>query len=497
MTMDLPPGLAILLLVPSLALAQVSYVESSTGLDAVAFDGGLTEVEMGDVDGDGHVDLGMIGDHGSPNIGTPQHGIMIYFGDGRGAWTLRQSGDFGYGGIALGDVDGDGLMDAGYAMHHNYSGTDFGDQLIEVALGDGTGAWLPWDDGLATANETYGMFGTDFADVDGDGDLDLASMSFGCCNGFRVYLNGGDGSWTPSFGVDNGNSGELAVFGDVNGDGWPDLAVAHDRGTVYLGNGLGAFSLADGNLPGAGGVRNGISLGDVDGDGRDDLAFRNRQGGLEVWRRNSDGTWSDLSGALPGTGTWEATQLHDMDGDGRVDLAAFGLGHVRIWRNDGAGGWPVIAEWSTPPRGYFAAFRAGGDADHNGYADIAIVAEEGTGLNSRNRLRFYREASVPAALNVRIARPGRLARLRGGSATFIDWASAVPGDADSRVALAYSLAGPTGPWTTIATTLPNNGRYQWIAPGAVSNDLRLRAIVTSGTGRAVATSGRLVLSAGH
>jgi len=487
----------LMLLVATPALAQLSYVESSQGLDAVAFDGGLTEVEMGDVNGDGHVDLVTIGDHGSPNIGTPQHGIMVYFGDGHGAWTLRQSGDFGYGGIALGDVNGDGFTDAGYAMHHNYSNTDFGDQLIEVALGDGAGAWLPWDDGLATANETYGMFGTDFADIDGDGDLDLASMSFGCCNGFRVYLNDGDGSWTPAFGVDGGNSGELAVFGDVNGDGWPDLAVAHDRGTVYLGNGLGGFALADNDLPGAGSVRNGIALGDVDRDGRDDLAFRNRQGGLDVWRRNSDGTWSDLSGALPDSGAWEATQLHDMDGDGRVDLASFGLGHVRIWKNDGAGAWPVLADWTTPPRGYFAAFRVGGDADHNGYADLAIVAEEGTGLNSRNRLRFYREASVPPALDVRVVRPGSLARLRGGEVTFIEWAAAVPGGADSRATLAYSLTGPAGPWTTIASRIANDGSYQWVAPDAVSNDLRVRVTVVSGGAHASATSGRLRVLAGH
>jgi hypothetical protein len=40
------------------------------------------------------------------------------------------------------------------------------------------------------------MFSTDLADVDGDGDLDLASISFGCCSGVHVYLNGGDGSWT-------------------------------------------------------------------------------------------------------------------------------------------------------------------------------------------------------------------------------------------------------------------------------------------------------------
>ena len=83
-------------------------------------------------------------------------------------------GDLGYGGIAVGDANNDGYLDVGYGMHHNYSSTDLGDQLIEVALGNGTGqGWMPWDDGLATAGEDWGMFGTDFGDIDNDGDLDF------------------------------------------------------------------------------------------------------------------------------------------------------------------------------------------------------------------------------------------------------------------------------------------------------------------------------------
>ena len=101
----------------------------------------------------------------------------------------------------------DGNIDIGYGMHHNYSATDFGDQLLEVALGDGSGEkWTPWDDGLATNGETWGMFATDFADVDNDGDLDIGSISFGCCAGVHVYLNQDDGSWTISFGFIGGNS---------------------------------------------------------------------------------------------------------------------------------------------------------------------------------------------------------------------------------------------------------------------------------------------------
>ena len=164
-----------------------SYVESSSGLGNPALDGGRTEIELADINNDGNPDILSIGDHGSPYVNTQEHGVMVWFGDGNGNWAVSQNGDFGYGGIAVGDVNNDGFLDVGYAMHHDYSSTDFGNQLIEVALGDGTGLnWTPWDDGLASNGESWGMFGTDFADIDNDGDLDIGSNSFGASSGIHI-----------------------------------------------------------------------------------------------------------------------------------------------------------------------------------------------------------------------------------------------------------------------------------------------------------------------
>jgi hypothetical protein len=257
---------------------SLTYIETSIGLVPPSLEGGHTEVEIGDVNADGNPDLVSIGDHGSPYINTDEHGIMVWFGDGAGNWDVYQTGDFGYGGIALGDVNNDGLMDAGYGMHHNYSGVDFGDQILEVALGDGTGLnWTAWDDGLATNGEDWGMFGTDFADVDNDGDLDIGSISFGCCAGVHVYLNQGDGSWKQSFGILGGNSDMEFSFGDINGDGNADMAVSHSDGTIYLGNVAGNYSLEQGNLPAPERISS-EALGDINHDGRDELGFTNTSG---------------------------------------------------------------------------------------------------------------------------------------------------------------------------------------------------------------------------
>ncbi|HIE05477.1 MAG TPA: hypothetical protein EYP58_01615, partial [bacterium (Candidatus Stahlbacteria)] len=116
----------------------------------------------------------------NPYVNTDQHGIIVWFGDGAGNWSSYMNGEFGYGGVAVGDANNDGHRDVGYGMRHNYSGNDFGDQLMEVALGDGTSRnWTPWDDNLATQGQNWGMFASDYADIDNDGDLDFGSVSIG------------------------------------------------------------------------------------------------------------------------------------------------------------------------------------------------------------------------------------------------------------------------------------------------------------------------------
>ncbi len=448
-----------------LEAGTLSYQDASAGLQTPTMEGGRTELEFADVNLDGDLDIVSIGDHGSPFINSPQHGVMVWFGNGAGTWSVVQVGDFGYGGVAVGDVNGDGLPDVGYGMHHDYSGTDLGDQLLEVAIGDGTGAaWTPWDDGLATSGETYGMFATDFADVDGDGDLDIGSISFGCCAGIHVYLNHGDGTWSQSFGFLGGNAAAEFAFGDVNGDGHADFATAHGSGTVFLGNGAGGFALADANLP-LGPWRRGVALGDVSGDGRDDLAFANSSG-VQVWSWE-DGAWQNQSGSLATAGATDLTQIADMDLDGHGDVVAFRPDLVRVFSGNGAGGWTLAATINTPDACGFAALRAGRDADHNGMPDLAIVSEESCQpfVGGTNRPRFYAETSAPGQPFIHPVWPRGGETIIAGSVRFLDWHAAVPGGgAGGPMSIELSVDGPGGPWETIATGLPNNGRRQWHVP---------------------------------
>jgi len=461
---------AAVLLVVGSALGQLGYVECSTGFqNNPAMEGGRTELEFADINNDGNIDILSIGDHGSPYINTQEHGVMVWFGDGHGNWSVFQYGDFGYGGIAIGDVNWDGFWDIGYGMHHNYSSNDLGDQVMEVALGDGTGQmWTAWDDSMAQEGQNWGMFSTDFADIDNDGDLDVGAISFGADDGIHVYLNLGNGAWRRSFGFAGGNSQMEFYFRDVNRDGNADMIAAHGTGSVWLGDGAGGFTPANTGLPSSSYGLSGLSVGDADNDGGCDLAFANANGGVEVWVFD-DATrrWQSVSGSLPTSGNFEGTQLCDMNADGFIDLCAQGGGHTKVWLGDGAGNWTEVADITTPTPGYYVALRAGADFDHNGYPDIALIADEGSWPSDKNVAHAFRESSATGGLSVFPVFPRGGEKLMDGSVQFIDWWSEAPGAESTRVRLDLSLSSRSGPWTLVADSLLNAGRYQWLVPQGV------------------------------
>jgi hypothetical protein len=331
------------------------------------------------------------------------------------------------------------------------------------------------------------MHGTDFADVDGDGDLDLVSISFGAGDGLHVYLNNGDGTWFRSFGFLGGNSSCKVLFGDVNGDGNPDIAAGHQNGTIFLGDGAGNFTKGDGNLPATSYGFDGPDLGDVDGDGCQDLSICTSSGAVQVWLHDGQSRWKFFSQGLPTASGYSMTQLADMDSDGRLDLVTFGHGEGAIWQLDASQAWVKTTDFKTASPGYAEALRTGVDVDFNGRPDIVLVSDEGSWPSSRNQLHLFCEKSKARMPEVRLSHPRGGETFHRGAVVFIDWVSAIPdreGPA-SRITLKLSTGGPSGPWTNIASNLPNTGRYQWRIPGVLppSSDcrIRIRLAVPSGS----------------
>ncbi|MCC7232587.1 MAG: T9SS type A sorting domain-containing protein [Bacteroidia bacterium] len=486
--------LLICIMIQQHLISQIPSYTVDTNFTALVFEGGQSELQFADINQDGNPDLLTVGDHGSPYINTNQHGISVYFGNGTtSGWTLSQNGDFGYGGIAVGDVNNDGFMDVGYGIHHNYSLTDFGDQLIEVALGDGTGLnWIPCDDSLGTAGETYGMFGTDFGDVDNDGLLDILSGSFGCCAGTHVYLNRGNGVWHHSFGYVNGNTEHYVQFGDLNHDGNLDFVCCHQYGAAYFGDGTGNFLVQPVGLPYLGTLGYyDISLDDIDNDGDDDFGFIHNNSVPYVYKWNSiTNRWDSSSTGLSSSGpTASAMKLADLNGDGYSDAVVAVTGSIEIYLGNGGSLWNHVL--SIPiPNMTFCQDIAIADIDHNGFPEIAFLSEYNNGLFSTiNKLKILVNTYVPNKPEINQTFPSGNECLPASAVRNITWTSGVPAGNSSSVNIAFSSTGPAGPWITVAAAAPDNGNYQWTVPlGITSYQCHIRLILTDSTAQLTDTA---------
>jgi hypothetical protein len=429
-------------------------------------EGGPTEIEAADIDNDGNVDLLSIGDHGSPNINTQEHGIMIWTNDGSAKWTLSQNGDWGYGGIAVGDMNNDGKWDLAYSMHHNYSKSDLGDQVMEAATGDGTGKnWAPWGAGLGLDGQSWGMSSTDFGDFNNDGWLDIGSNSFGCCDGIHTYINNHDGTWKHTGIKLGGNSNSDFAFGDINADGNIDLITSNEQGLAFFGDGKGGWKNID---TGATGLvyGDGPSLGDINNDGYLDVAGAANGAVLVFTWDNSSSSWKAASTGISATGMY-ATALADMNNDGNIDLVAGGTGKIVVWTGDGTGQWTQAANMSV--KGSVRSLKTA-DFDHNGYLDIVAIAD--------NPQVFLNDATAQPSATLISPRGGE--RFYPGSVRFIDYMYSPPGS--GTVKLELSTTGNSGPWTTIVDNYKDGGRYQWTVPSTPSKNCYVKVTAGSASG---------------
>lgn len=451
----------------------LSYTVDSAGFQSLLdFEGGDCEFEFADINDDGHLDILCVGDHGSPFINTQQHGITIFLGNGTGTgWTLVQNGDFGYGGIAVGDVNNDGFKDVGYGMHHNYAATDFGDQVLEVALGDGTGNnWIPWDDSLGLQGQSWGMFGTDFADIDNDGWLDIGSNSFGCCDGVHIHRNGGNGTWPYAYGFIGGNSNHWFEFGDINNDGFMDFVAAREGGVVYFGNGTGMFINASGGLPSTSVYTfDDVQLLNADSDPQLEMGFC-YDGGIFLYKwYSTTQQWQNISGNLPSLGSYYMMQFADMNNDNILDVAASTSGQVSVFTGAGNNVWNQSVTIPIPNLSY-GRFLDVADVDHSGRPDILLFGRYPAGMfNSINKLYLIRESSVAVANTITPVYPDSARCFPNGATRFITWQSVLVPGTQAVITLEYNYAGGPGTWDTIAAGIPDNGSYQWTVPMGINS----------------------------
>ena len=175
----------------------------------------------------------------------------------------------------------------------------------------------------------------------------------------------------------------LATFCDVNGDGAVDLVMAPK---LYLNNGSGIFEEAPQALPDTfpetawGPVYSRVCV-DVDGDGWQDLivghnrAVPGEETQMSLWHNNGDGTFSDITASsLPQTwapGGLGTIVTGDFNADGWPDIAASGAGITCIaglFLNEGDGTFTQSSPFGSNC-GHFTTIDANGD----GRMDLVIT----------------------------------------------------------------------------------------------------------------------------
>jgi hypothetical protein len=335
---------------------------------------GSSVAGLGDLNRDGFADIAV----GVPgrDTGLRDEGAVFVYHGRRGPrpaapdlvlFGRTRDESFGAAVAGAGDLDGDGHPDWAIGAPGSNLGAPNGGAVF-VRYGGPAGAARGAETTLA--GRTFdGLFGSALAgvgDVNGDGHADLLVGAYEGVGDFRAsgaaYLFYGgpralgpapDRSWKGLAAGDQFGS-VLAALGDVDGDGFPDFAVAapkhgeadDERGAVYVFHGgpqgpqASPRTVLRGPWPGA---RFGTSLagaGDQDRDGYADLLV-GAANAVFLFRGGPRGVDPEpafvLRGEHAGARLGQAVAGgQDLDGDGVPDLAIGAGGAARAGRNSGS-----------------------------------------------------------------------------------------------------------------------------------------------------------------
>ena len=335
-------------------------------------------VALGDLNGDNHIDVAMVGEDAG---GTPV--TRLYSNDGDGTYTGMKVGLTGItdGSVALGDLNGDNHLDVVITGKK-----DDGTPITKLYSNDGSGSFTAMDVNLTGLNNSSVALG----DLNGDNHLDVVLTGTNASGApvTKLYSNDGSGSFTAmNAGLTDLTNGSVAL-GDLNGDNLIDVAIVGEQsdGTpttrLYQNEGSGSFS----PLSSLTGVTNGsVALGDLNGDNHLDVATVGEEpGGTPVTRLYSNdgsGSFSALNAGLTGVSDG-AVALGDLNGNNRLDIAiagtdADGNGVLDAYRNT-PDGWESVR---PGPIGIIPQRWGMSFADAEGDGDLDLVAV-GNGLGS-------------------------------------------------------------------------------------------------------------------
>jgi uncharacterized repeat protein (TIGR01451 family) len=326
-----------------------------------SFDGGpdTTGVALGDIDSDGDLDALF--------ANSNNRAETVWLNDGTGSFDPHPTTpSFGAGNsmaLALGIIGGDDDLDVIVA---NYI-----DDSPKIWQNDGIGGFTILQQSIFRARTSSDVT---LGDLDGEGDLDAlfvnTSDQFANPNQDTIWLNGLNGN--ASFRDFGAGDSSGAALGDLDNDGDLDAVIANysQTETVWLNDGLGFFTPhpITPSFGGSDGVN--VTLGDVDNDGDLDALVANYNNQPEtVWLNDGLGNFTTFGGF--GADNSLTVALGDIDGDGDLDALVVNYPQAEtVWLNNGAGVFSHLNSFGTDERSFDVGL---GDLDGDGDLD-AIFA---------------------------------------------------------------------------------------------------------------------------
>jgi hypothetical protein len=341
--------------------------------EPVVFEVGVRSLEFGDFDGDGDLDLAFAGDR--------ERRTLVYLNPGDGAFQFATTFALETARTSVADLDGDGDLD--FVMTHDRP------PRLEFLWNGESGA-------VPLAGERYSTLGLShghtIADLDGDGDLDVATAD-GPNRSVSILSNRGDGTFEDAFALERVDPGHLQFVcgADLDGDGDNDLATAGRASgliSILLGAGDGTFSEP---VPyDMGGTPQVVVSRDLDQDGDLDLVTVNRDANqVGILLNRGDASFADpvrfSVGAEP-----LGVDAGDLDGDGDMDIlsASFTSSSLSLLRGHGDGTFDPAVEIPALHRPGYVTL---GDFDRDGDLDAAT---------SNRGARFELRTDFPGDLSV-------------------------------------------------------------------------------------------------